>query len=382
MSILIVGAGFAGAVYARTLADHGFRVTVIDSRDHVGGNAFDYVDDAGVRVHKYGPHLFHTNNERVVDWIKQFSEFVIYEHSVSVECGTKFLPLPISRATFEAYYNRTFGSTAELEHFLREIVIETDNPRNAAEFLYSKIGIDLTELLFRPYTLKMWGQELEAMDEKVVRRLSIHLDYEYRYFPKDQFQLLPKHGYTRVFENMLDHGHIDLSLGTAYADVDVRDYDHVFTSAAIDEHYDYRFGELPYRSIRFFNETLLAHRAALPTPVVNFSDDGPFTRRTDWHMLPEHHVRETGFRTRTLEQPCDFRDNNRQRYYPINDAAGLNRDIYEKYRAHALKEPNIDFIGRCGTYQYLDMHQVISQSLTGAHKWLLQRSPVPHAVAS
>lgn len=381
MSILIVGAGFAGAVYARTLAEHGHSVTVIDSRDHVGGNAFDYVDDAGVRVHKYGPHLFHTNNERVVDWIKRFSEFVVYEHTVSVACGTKFLPLPISRATFEAYYNRRFGSSLELECFVREIVIEADNPRNAAEFLYSKIGIDLTELLFRPYTLKMWGQELESLDEKVVRRLSINFDYEYRYFPNDLFQILPKHGYTRLFENILDHSHIDLSLRTPYADVDACHYDHIFTSAAIDEHFEYRFGELPYRSIRFFNEALPAHRANLPTPVVNFSDDGSFTRQTDWHMLPEHHVRETGLRTRTLEQPCDFRENNLQRYYPINDAAGLNRGIYEKYRAHALKEPNIDFIGRCGTYQYLDMHQVISQSLTGAHKWLQQHSRVSSVAA-
>ena len=371
MPVLIVGAGFAGAVYARKLAEHGHSVTLIDSRSHIGGNAFDYVDPTGVRIHKYGPHLLHTNNQTVVEWLRRFGTFTPYEHSVTVQNGTKFLPLPISRATFEAYYDRRFASSEDLLAFLDQIRVPDDHPRHAAAFLHSSIGVDLTDLLFRPYTKKMWGCDLEQLDASVVKRIPIKLDYEYRYFPSDLFQLLPEEGYAALFEKILDHDRIYVSLGTSYEHSMSKDFTHTFSSAAIDEHYGYRFGELPYRSIKFSHHSEPAGRADPPTAVVNYSDSGPFTRETHWHMFPCHHVFQTDTVIKTVEMPCDFRSNARERYYPVNDAAGLARRMYEQYKALAADEEKLTFVGRCGTYQYLDMHQVINQSLAGAQRWLM-----------
>ena len=370
MRVIIVGAGFAGAVYARTLADNGHFVTIIDRRDHIAGNAHDSVDSKGIRVHTYGPHLFHTNNADVVCWLRRFSDFVNYEHSVTVRDGERFLPLPISRGTFEAYYGRRFESDAEFRLFLNGIVEPLENPVTAAELLRSTVGRPLTDLLFRPYTRKMWGLSLEEVGADIVRRIAVIPTYEYRYFPNDRYQLLPANGYTELFAKILDHSSIDLHLGTAYDHAMRRDYDHVFSSAAIDEHYDFRFGELPYRSIRFHHRSEAKGAHPQPTPVVNFSDHGAFTRTTHWHMLPGHHVRETGLITATVEEPCDFRDNGYERYYPINDASGRSAALYDRYRGLAKTERDITFIGRCGTYRYLDMHQVINQSLMGAHHWL------------
>ena len=370
MRILIVGAGFAGAVYARTLADQGHPITVIDKRGHIAGNAHDAIDANGVRVHTYGPHLFHTNNAEVVAWLRRFGDFMEYEHSVTVRSGESFLPLPISRGTFEAHYGRRFGSDAAFRSFLDEIVEPCEAPRSAAELLHATIGQAMTDLLFRPYTRKMWGLSLEEMGADVVRRIAVIPGYEHRYFPKDRYQLLPAAGYTDLFANILDHRLISVRLGTPYDHAMRRDFDHVFSAAAIDEHYDFRFGELPYRSIRFHHRSQARGADPQPTSVVNFSDDGPYTRTTHWHMLPGHDVRDTGVITATLEEPCDFRDNGYERYYPINDAAGSSATLYDRCRDLAKGERDLTFIGRCGTYRYLDMHQVIAQSLMGANRWL------------
>ena len=369
MRILVVGAGFSGAVYARTLAEHGQDVTVIDRRDHVAGNAHDAVDANGVRVHSYGPHLFHTNKADVVAWLRKFGDLIPYEHSVAVRCGDKYLPLPISRGTFEAYYEKRFDSDTTLQCFLETIVERHEKPRNAREFLCSKIGLELTNLLFQPYTQKMWGLSLENLSADVVKRIAILPGYEHRYFPNDTYQVLPKFGYTRLFENIFDHHRIKVELSTDFEHGLLREFRHTFSSAPIDEHYDYCFGDLPYRSIKFHHRNESGD-VKQPKPVVNFSDDGPFTRRTYWHMFPHHHVVDTGIVTSTVEEPCDFRENFRERYYPVNDAAGTSATLYKLYKDLADDEDNITFIGRCGTYRYLDMHQVINQSLVGAHRWL------------
>ena len=373
MRVLVVGAGFAGAVYARYLAEHGHYVSVIDSRDHIGGNAYDYVDQTGVRIHKYGPHLFHTSNDGVVAWLKRFGEFVPYEHSVTVLKQSKFLPMPINRATFEVYYERKFNTDQDLAAFLKTITVENESPRNAAEYLHSVIGVELTDIMFRPYTKKMWGRDLDDMDSAIVRRISIQLGYEHRYFPKDAFQLLPRDGYEAIFRSIFDHKNIEVSLRTHYDRIMSEEFSHTFSSAAIDEHFGYEFGELPYRSIIFHNHRVSEQDACVPTSVVNYSDDSAFTRETRWHMLPRHHVFESGVTIKTIEEPCDFRSNNRERYYPISDAAGNNRQRYVQYKAAADKEADLTFIGRCGSYQYLDMHQVINQSMSGVQHWLATR---------
>ena len=363
--VLVVGAGFAGAVHARVLAEAGIQVQVIDQRGHIAGNAYDCLDDRGVRVHQYGPHLFHTNNEGVVRWLANFGEFVPYEHRVAAQVGGRLVSFPVNRLTFEQFFNRSFASEAELEAFIATIVEDIPEPRNAAEFLASRIGREMTDLFFRPYTLKMWSLDLEDLDSSVVRRIPIRMDRDDRYFPNDKFQMLPRHGYTRIFENIFDHEKISVNLNVAFDKSMERDYDAVFLSSPIDDYFDCRFGKLPYRSIRFHHAQSKVDET--PVATINYTDASPFTRETHWQKLPLHAPAAGLISTKTVEEPCDYKDNKLERYYPVKDASGSFRARYEQYAELAKTLPRVRFIGRCGTYTYLDMHQVINQSLISAN---------------
>ncbi|CAL4869824.1 UDP-galactopyranose mutase (plasmid) [Asticcacaulis sp. MM231] len=369
-TILIVGAGFAGACYARVLAEAGFRVEVIDQRDHIAGNAFDFVDENGVRRHRYGPHLFHTSNERVTTWLQGFGEWVPYDHRVRGRLDDgRFVPIPVNLETINTIFGKSFTTAEEVQAHLASIAIQIEEPKNAAEHLYSQIGTQLTDLFFRPYTKKMWAMDLEDMDAAVVKRIPLRFDLEDRYFPNDAFQLMPRDGYTAIFTRIFDHKNITVRLGVVFDKAMEAEYRHVFNSMPIDEYYDFKLGELPYRSIRFHHRTETT-RVDYPWATTNFTDTGPFTRETYWHLLPNHLVNDSGRYTYTMEEPCDYRDNNLERYYPVKTADGRYDKIYNEYKALAGKEARTTFIGRCGTYQYLDMHQVINQSLMGAEAWL------------
>ena len=369
-TILVVGAGFAGSVHARMLAEAGCRVDVIDRRDHVAGNAYDEVDGNGVRVHRYGPHLFHTNNERVVEWLGRFGALIPYEHRVEALAGDRLVPLPVNRRTLEAVFGRPLPDAAAAEALLAELAEDIASPANAAEYLRSRIGRTLTDLFFRPYTRKMWGLDLEEVAAAVVQRIPIRTDDEDRYFPTDRFQVLPRDGYTRLFDAILDHDGIRLSLGRSFDPAMLADYDHCFNSMAIDTYFDECFGPLPYRSIRFHHRTADDDDHPSGAATVNFTDDGPITRETDWVRLPHHRVDATGRRTLTREEPCDYRDNRFERYYPVKTSDGRHDATFRRYQALAAAIPDLTFIGRCGTYQYLDMHQVINQSLKSAADFL------------
>jgi UDP-galactopyranose mutase len=371
-AILVVGAGFAGAVYARELAEQGWRVDVIDRRPHIAGNAYDEVDATGVRRHVYGPHLFHTSNDRVMAWLQRFSAFLPYEHRVSalVPRLRRCLPLPVNRGTINAVFGQSLRTADEVRAFLARIAVPHPTPRNAAEYLESRIGRELTELFFRPYTRKMWGLELEQMSASVVQRIPIRDDDEDRYFPGERHQGLPQGGYAELITRILDHPAIRVSLGTPFMKQMARDYAACFTSMAIDEYFDQALGPLPYRSLRFHHRTEPESYALGKTMQVNFTDESIYTRQSDWSLLPDHVVRATGFKTVTLEEPCADTDNNMERYYPVKTTDGAPQALYERYRALAKSEPNLHFIGRCGTYRYLDMDQVINQSLQGVRAWL------------
>lgn len=374
MKILVVGAGFAGAVYARELAENGHDITVIDRRSHIGGNAYDFTDENGVRRHMYGPHLFHTSNETVVEWLAKFSAWTPYEHRVRARLSNgDHAPLPININTINAVFGVNLKTEAETRAFLKSIASPATAASNAAEHLHTQIGQTLTDLFFRPYTKKMWMLDLEDLDADVVKRIPLRFDDEDRYFPNDRFQLLPTEGYTKLFENILSHDRIAVELGTEFHKDAEHQYDHVFNSMPIDEYYDYAFGELPYRSIRFLHKTVEG-RLDHPWATTNFTDSGPLTRETYWHLLPNHLVENTGRYTITQEEPCDYKDNNLERYYPVKTADGRFEKVYHRYRSLAEDKSNIDFVGRCGTYQYLDMHQVINQSLVNVRKWIEARS--------
>jgi UDP-galactopyranose mutase len=267
---------------------------------------------------------------------------VPYEHRVAARVEDRLVSFPVNRTTFEQFFNRSFADEAELKNFIGTIVEDIPEPRNAAEFLATRIGREMTDLFFRPYTLKMWSLDLEDLDSSVVRRIPIRMDRDDRYFPNDKFQILPRHGYTRIFENILDHDGIRVDLNITFTKSMERDYDAVFLSSPIDDYFDCRFGELPYRSIRFHH---MASRVdEVPVATINYTDASPFTR--------------------------DYKENRLERYYPVKDASGHFKARYEQYAELAKTRPRTRFIGRCGTYTYLDMHQVINQSLISANQVL------------
>jgi UDP-galactopyranose mutase len=368
--ILIVGCGFAGSVYARTLADAGYDVDMIDARPHIGGNCFDYIDPNGIRVHQYGPHLFHTNNKAVVDWLTRFGVWVHYDHRVrAILPDGRFVPLPVNLDTVNCVFGSALNDAEQMLAYLASIASPIADPRNAAEYLQSQIGTQLTDLFFRPYTKKMWAMDLEDMDASVVKRIPIRTDREDRYFPNDAFQMMPRDGYSKIFENILDHERIRITLKTSFSHGMENGYTHCFTSMPIDEYFQNSLGDLPYRSIKFH------HRSEQITEdrtwsVTNFTDTGPYTRETWWHLIPHGLHRDTGYRTLTIEEPCDYRDNAQERYYPVKTADGRYQKLYQHYKQRADGLQTISFIGRCGTYQYLDMDQVINQSLIGVQKFL------------
>lgn len=333
MNILIVGAGFAGATIARELAEDGHKICVIDQRDHIAGNAYDYTNEHGIRVHKYGPHIFHTSNKRVFDWITKFGEFGEYKHKVKAQLADgRYVTLPVNRETKDIVG--------------KENIIDT---------------------FYRPYTKKMWGMELEELDNSITKRIPVRDDDNELYFPDAHYQLMPIKGYTKLFETILDHKNIVVHLNTEFDKRMEEMFDHVFNSMAIDVYYNYEYGELPYRSLKF-HHTHLPLNKVLPVGTVNFTHDGPNTRITEWKNYPYHGM-NTNMTTLTTEEPCDYKDNDYQRFYPVKDITGKNISIYKKYAAKQSHRTNMTFIGRCGMYVYIDMHQAINSSLQTVKKF-------------
>ena len=373
MNILVVGAGFAGAVYARELAEAGHQVHVIDIRPDIGGHCFDYVHETGVRVHRYGLHLFHTSNMKVVAWLSRFTDWLPYEHRVVAKLPDgRHLPIPINRDTVNGLFGLRLSTADEVTAHLKSVSRPRDPILSAEDYLYSVIGPELTNLFVRPYTKTMYGRDLADIGAAVVRRLQIRTDQEDRYFPGDSFQAMPKDGYTALFKRIFEHHNITLELGRQFDRAMLGTYHHCFNSMPVDEFFQFCLGELPYRSTRF--HVIAEPAGAAPSHVsADFTDAGPFVRETWWHNLPGHHVRQGETVARTVEEPCDYRDNRFERHFPVKSPDGRFEAIYKQYKEKAREVNNLTFIGRCGTYQYLDMHQVVNQSLAGVGKWQAAR---------
>lgn len=354
---LIVGAGFAGSVCARQLADAGKRVLIIDKRDHIGGNAYDYVNEHGVRIHKYGPHIFHTNSDKVFEWLSRFTEWRPYEHRVLASVEGKLVPFPINLTTLEM-----LGLTRE--DCAPEEGIE--HPANAEEQCLKTVGRKLYELFFEGYTTKMWGRHPRELDASVTARIPIRWDSrDDRYFT-DKHQAMPKDGYTAMFEAMLEHDNIDVKTGFDYIKRQLEfgpwynDLEGVIWTGRIDEYYGEQFGPLPYRSMRFEHASWMTlGRQGAPT--INYPDDRPYTRATDWRGLAGE--RDPGT-VLTYEFPTAVGEP----YYPI--PAPENRAIYKRYEALADAEFDVTFLGRLGRYQYINMDQAVGQALVACERLL------------
>lgn len=351
---LIVGAGFAGSVIAERLAEGlGRHVLLIDRRDHIAGNAYDHYDAAGVLVHRYGPHIFHTNAQRIVDYLSRFTEWRPYEHRVLARVDGQLVPIPINLSTLNALYGLSMNSV-EAEQFLAERAEPVATIRTSEDVVVNQIGRELYEKFFRGYTRKQWGLDPSALDKSVTSRVPTRTNEDDRYFT-DTFQIMPLHGYTQMFERMLDHPRIDLLLSTDFKHVrDAVKYRHVIYCGPIDEYFDFQLGRLPYRSLRFEHQTLEQERYQ-PVAVVNFPDpEVPYTRITEYKHLTGQTHPSTSI---SYEFPCDDGDP----YYPVPRPE--NAELYKRYRALAEQTPNVTFLGRLGTYKYYNMDQVVGQAL-------------------
>lgn len=351
---LIVGAGFAGSVIAERLAEGlGRRVLLIDRRDHIAGNAYDHYDAAGVLVHRYGPHIFHTNAQRIVDYLSRFTEWRPYEHRVLARVDGQLVPIPINLSTLNTLYGLSMNSV-EAQQFLAERAEPVATIRTSEDVVVNQIGRELYEKFFRGYTRKQWGLDPSALDKSVTSRVPTRTNEDDRYFT-DTFQIMPLHGYTQMFERMLDHPRIDLLLSTDFKHVrDGVKYQHVIYCGPIDEYFDFQLGRLPYRSLRFEHQTLEQERYQ-PVAVVNFPDpEVPYTRITEYKHLTGQTHPSTSI---SYEFPCDDGDP----YYPVPRPE--NAELYKRYRALAEQTPNVTFLGRLGTYKYYNMDQVVGQAL-------------------
>ncbi|HEX8071687.1 MAG TPA: UDP-galactopyranose mutase [Pyrinomonadaceae bacterium] len=351
---LIVGAGYAGSVLAERLArDANKKVLLIDRRPHIAGNAYDHYNDAGVLVHRYGPHIFHTNSREVFEYLSRFTEWRAYQHRVLASVDGQLLPIPINLDTINRYYGLNLSSF-EVEDFLAKQAEPREQIRTSEDVVVSRVGRELYEKFFRNYTRKQWGLDPSELDASVTARVPIRTNRDDRYFA-DTYQAMPLRGYTRMFENMLDHPNIKIMLNTDYRDVErIIPYREMIYTGPVDEYFDLRFGKLPYRSLEFKHEThdVEVYQSA---PVVNYPNDYLYTRITEFKYLTGQPHAKTSI---VYEYPRGEGDP----YYPVPRPE--NADLYAKYKTLAEQTPGVWFVGRLATYKYYNMDQVVAQALT------------------
>ncbi|MFC7513863.1 UDP-galactopyranose mutase [Herbaspirillum sp. GCM10030257] len=362
--IAIVGAGFSGAVIAHELAKAGYQLEVFDSRSHVAGNCHSQCDpETGVMVHTYGPHIFHTSNEKVWNYVRQFDEFMPYTNRVKAITKGRVFSLPVNLLTINQFFGKTFNPR-EAEAFLASIGDQSiSDPKTFEEQALRFVGKDLYEAFFKGYTTKQWGMHPSELPASILKRLPVRFNYDDNYYASN-FQGMPKNGYTFIVEKMLDHPGIQLHLGTTFERESAGDYDHVFYSGPIDTWFGYSQGRLGYRTLDFESETHDGDYQG--NAVLNYCDeDVPWTRISEHkHFSPW----ESHEKTVIFKEYSRFCEENDIPYYPIRLVK--DKSQLKQYIELALAERNITFVGRLGTYRYLDMHVTIAEALDVAEQFL------------
>jgi len=351
---LIVGAGFAGSVLAERLAaGSDKRVLICDKRPHIGGNAYDHYNDAGILVHKYGPHIFHTNSREVFEYLSRFTEWRPYQHRVRASVDGQVVPIPINLDTINSLYGLSLTSF-EVEEFFKSVAEPREQIRTSEDVVVSKVGRELYEKFFRNYTRKQWGLDPSELDASVTSRVPTRTNRDDRYFT-DTYQAMPLRGYTRMFENMLDHPNIKVLLNCDYREVEkVIPFRKMIYTGPVDTYFDYCYGKLPYRSLEFKHET---HDVSVfqSAPVVNYPNDQLYTRITEFKYL-------TGQEHAKTSVVYEFPKAEGDAYYPVPRKE--NAELYAKYKALADATPDVHFVGRLATYKYFNMDQIVAQALT------------------
>ncbi len=351
--VLVVGAGFAGAVIAERMACAGKTVLVIDKREHIAGNAYDEYDANGILVHRYGPHIFHTNSMHVVEYLSRFTEWSPYEHRVLANLNGDLYPIPINQDTV----NRLYGLNLD-ERGMADFLERVREPRQplvtSEDVVLNAVGRDLCDKFFRGYTKKQWGLDLSELSAAVTARIPVRTDKDDRYFG-DKFQQMPKVGYVEMFKNILSHPRIQLELGTSYQEIHKKfNAEYVVYTGPIDEYFDCCYGHLPYRCLRFEHEHLAEKEFYQPVAVVNYPGNEPYTRITEFKRLTKQAHTGTSI---VREFPMDEGDP----YYPV--PRDDNQRLYKRYEELARSERNVFFVGRLAQYRYYNMDQVVAASL-------------------
>jgi UDP-galactopyranose mutase len=364
---LIVGAGYAGSVLAERLASKaGKKVLIIDQRNHIGGNAYDYYNNDGILIHKYGPHIFHTNSKDVFEYLSQFTKWRQYEHKVLASVDGQLVPIPINLNTINQMYGLSLSSD-QVENFFEARAEKVARIVTSEDVVVSKVGRELYEKFFRGYTKKQWDLDPSELDASVTARVPTRTNKDDRYFT-DTYQAMPLYGYTKMFEKMLSHPNIKIMLNTDYKEiVDSIPYKYMIYTGPVDAYFNYCYGKLPYRSLEFKFETVEAENFQ-STGTVNYPNEHPYTRITDFKYLTGQKHPKT---TVVYEYPKAEGDP----YYPVPRPE--NAEIYKKYQQLTTAMTNTYFVGRLATYKYYNMDQVVAQSLT-LFKKLMQRQLETH----
>ncbi|GHA80657.1 UDP-galactopyranose mutase [Pontibacter akesuensis] len=351
---LIVGAGFAGSVLAERLASQqNKKVLIIDKRNHVAGNAYDHYNEDGILVHKYGPHIFHTNSKDVFDYLSAFTKWRPYEHRVLASVDGQLVPIPINLDTINQLYGLKL-TAFDVDDFFKSVAEEVSPVRTSEDVVVSKVGRELYEKFFRNYTRKQWGMDPSELDKSVTSRVPVRTNRDDRYFT-DTYQAMPLHGFTAMFGQMLAHPNIKIMLNTDYHEIiDDIPFKEMIYTGPVDEYFNFKYGKLPYRSLEFKHETL-EKEVHLPTAVVNFPNEHAYTRVTEFKYLTGQQHQKTSI---VYEYPQAEGDP----YYPVPRPE--NAEIYNHYKRLADATPGVHFVGRLATYKYYNMDQVVAQALT------------------
>lgn len=351
---LIVGAGFAGSVLAERIANIlNKKVLLVEKRNHIGGNAFDEFDEHGILIHRYGPHIFHTNSKRVFDYLSQFTDWNHYEHKVLANLNGELYPLPVNRITINKFYNLNLKTEKDVQNFLEKIREKRHPVLNSEDVIINKVGYEIFEKFFKTYTKKQWHLEPKELSPLVCGRIPVLFNDDCRIFP-DKYQFMPKDGYTKMFQNMLSNENINIVLNKDYKEIiSGINFEKIIYTGPVDYFFDYKFGRLPYRSIRFKFENYPVEKYQ-EAAQINFVGDEEFTRVVEYKQMTFQKSKST-----TLSREFPVKEG--EPYYPV--PTEKNRELYMKYKAEAKKLKNVIFCGRLAEYQYYNMDQVVAGSL-------------------
>lgn len=363
--ILVVGAGFAGSVAARELADAGRKVKVIDRRSHIAGNAYDYVDADGVLVHKYGPHIFHTNSKKIFDYLSRFTEWRDYEHRVLSCVDGNLYPFPINLDTVNRLYDLQLSETG-MENFLESVREDISPALTSEDVVLNSVGQKLYEMFYYNYTIKQWGMKPSELKAGVAARIPVRTNRDDRYFT-DTYQGMPVNGYEAMFRSMLDHENIEVELNTEFDLACVSEFEHVIYTGPIDAYFNYCFGKLPYRSLQFRRKHLKETQFQ-SVGTVNYPNDHDYTRITEFKHLTGQECEGTSI---VYEYPCAY-DGSNEPYYPI--PSNESEALYARYRELAAITKNVTFVGRLAQYKYYNMDQVVGAAMNAVARDVLGKN--------